>query len=39
LSFIVTPHTSINLADIDDTRAYVRDYLMPMIDSRPTSDR
>ena len=31
LSFIVTPHTSINLATIDDTRAYVRDYLMPMI--------
>ena len=24
LSFIVTPHTSINLATIDDTRAYVR---------------
>lgn len=31
LSFIVTPHTSINLATIDDTRAYVRNYLMPMI--------
>jgi AcrR family transcriptional regulator len=31
LSFIVTPHTSINLATIDDTRAYVRDYLLPMI--------
>ncbi|MGA8543907.1 MAG: helix-turn-helix domain-containing protein [Mycobacterium sp.] len=31
LSFIVTPHTSINLATIDDTRAYVRDFLMPMI--------
>jgi AcrR family transcriptional regulator len=31
LSFIVTPHTNINLATIDDTRAYVRDYLMPMI--------
>jgi AcrR family transcriptional regulator len=31
LSFIVTPHTSINLKTIDDTRAYVRDYLMPMI--------
>jgi AcrR family transcriptional regulator len=30
LSFIVTPHTSINLATIDDTRAYVRDYLLPM---------
>lgn len=31
LSFIVTPHTSINLATMDDTRAYVRDYLLPMI--------
>ena len=31
LSFIVTPHTNINLATIDDTRAYVRNYLMPMI--------
>lgn len=31
LSFIVTPHTSINLATIDDTRAYVHNYLMPMI--------
>lgn len=31
LSFIVTPHTSIKLATIDDTRAYVRDYLMPMV--------
>jgi hypothetical protein len=31
LSFIVTPHTSINLATTDDTRAYVRDYLLPMI--------
>ena len=31
LSFIVTPHTSINLATLDDTRAYVRDYLLPMI--------
>jgi len=31
LSFIVTPHTSINLATIDDTRAYVRNYLLPMI--------
>jgi AcrR family transcriptional regulator len=30
LSFIVTPHTSINLATIDDTRAYVRDYILPM---------
>jgi AcrR family transcriptional regulator len=33
LSFIVTPHTSINLANIDDTRAYVRQYLLPMITS------
>jgi AcrR family transcriptional regulator len=31
LSFIVTPHTSINLATIDDTRLYVRNYLMPMV--------
>lgn len=31
LSFIVTPHTSINLATIDDTRAYVRAYLLPMV--------
>lgn len=31
LSFIVTPHTSIKLASIDDTRAYVRRYLMPMV--------
>jgi AcrR family transcriptional regulator len=31
LSFIVTPHTSINLATIDDTRAYVRNYLLPMV--------
>lgn len=31
LSFIVTPHTSINLATIDDTREYVRSYLLPMI--------
>jgi AcrR family transcriptional regulator len=31
LSFIVTPHTSINLATMDDTRAYVRNYLLPMI--------
>jgi AcrR family transcriptional regulator len=31
LSFIVTPHTSINLATIDEVREYVRDYLMPMI--------
>lgn len=31
LSFIVTPHTGINLATIDDTRTYVRNYLMPMV--------
>jgi Bacterial Tetracyclin repressor, C-terminal domain len=31
LSFIVIPHTSIKLATIDDTRAYVRDYLKPMV--------
>lgn len=31
LSFIVTQHTSINLETIDDTRGYVRDYLLPMI--------
>jgi AcrR family transcriptional regulator len=31
LSFIVTPHTRINLATLDDTRAYVRNYLLPMI--------
>ena len=34
LSFIVTPHTSINLATIDDTRSYVRNYLMPMVTGR-----
>ncbi|MGH7289657.1 MAG: TetR/AcrR family transcriptional regulator [Myxococcota bacterium] len=31
LSFIVTPHTGIKLATMDDTRAYVRQYLLPMI--------
>src|SRR5262249_23532693 len=31
LSFIVPPHTGINLATIDDTRAYVRQYLLPMV--------
>ncbi|MEB3981472.1 helix-turn-helix domain containing protein [Mycobacterium sp. 663a-19] len=31
LSFIVTQHTGINLATIDDTRAFVRHYLLPMI--------
>jgi AcrR family transcriptional regulator len=34
LSFFVTPHTSIKLATIDDTRTYVRDYLMPMVTGR-----
>lgn len=34
LSFIVTPHTSIQLATLDDTREYVRTYLLPMIESR-----
>ena len=31
LSFIVTQHSSVNLATIDDTRAFVRQYLLPMI--------
>jgi AcrR family transcriptional regulator len=31
LSFIVTPHTSIKLASIDETRDYVRNYVLPMI--------
>jgi AcrR family transcriptional regulator len=31
LSFIVTQHTSINFATVDDTRAFVRQYLLPMI--------
>jgi AcrR family transcriptional regulator len=30
LSFIVAPHTSIKLATLDDVRAYVRQYLLPM---------
>jgi AcrR family transcriptional regulator len=34
LSFIVTPHTSIKLATLDDTRAYVQTYLVPMIAAR-----
>lgn len=41
LSFIVTPHTAIKLAGLADTRAYVRDYLMPMVMSAlkvPDSD-
>lgn len=31
LSFIVTPHTTIRLTTLDDARAYVRNYLLPMI--------
>lgn len=31
LSFIVTPHTSIKLTTVDDTREYVRTYLLPMV--------
>lgn len=31
LSFIVTQHSGVNLATIDDTRAFVRQYLLPMI--------
>lgn len=31
LSFMVTPHTSIDLATADETRAYVRNYLLPMM--------
>ncbi|KWX23414.1 TetR/AcrR family transcriptional regulator [Mycolicibacterium wolinskyi] len=31
LSFIVTPHTRIKLATIEDTRDYVRTYLLPMV--------
>ena len=31
LSFIVTPHTSIKLTSLDDTREYVRRYLLPMV--------
>jgi AcrR family transcriptional regulator len=30
-SFIVTPHTRIDFATDEDTRAYARDYLLPMI--------
>lgn len=30
LSFILTPHTSINLDTIDEVRAFVYDYLVPM---------
>ncbi|GAS88957.1 TetR/AcrR family transcriptional regulator [Mycolicibacterium brisbanense] len=31
LSFIVTPHSSIKLTTLDDTREYVRTYLLPMV--------
>ncbi|WKG03691.1 TetR/AcrR family transcriptional regulator [Mycolicibacterium sp. HK-90] len=31
LSFIVTPHTGIKLSTLDDTREYVRTYLLPMV--------
>lgn len=31
LSFIVTPHTGIKLTSLDETREYVRTYLMPMM--------
>jgi AcrR family transcriptional regulator len=31
LSFIVTPHTGIKLTTLDDTRTYVRTYLLPML--------
>jgi AcrR family transcriptional regulator len=31
LSFIVTQHSGINFATIDDTRAFVRQYLLPMV--------
>jgi len=31
LSFVVTPHTSIKLENLDQAREYVRAYLMPMI--------
>lgn len=37
LSFIVTPHTGIKLESPGDTRAYVRDYLMPMVMTALTS--
>jgi AcrR family transcriptional regulator len=39
LSFIVTPHTSIKLATLDDTRAYVHTYLLPMITAQPQDVR
>jgi AcrR family transcriptional regulator len=31
LSFIVTPHSSIKLTTLEDTREYVRTYLLPMV--------
>jgi AcrR family transcriptional regulator len=31
LSFIVTPHTGIKLGSLDELRAYVRRYLLPMV--------
>ena len=31
LSFIVTPHTSIKLENLDQTREFVRNYLLPMV--------
>jgi AcrR family transcriptional regulator len=31
LSFVVTPHTGIKLTTLDDTRTYVRTYLLPML--------
>jgi AcrR family transcriptional regulator len=31
LSFIITPHSNIKLANLDDARAYVRTYLLPMM--------
>ena len=37
LSFIVTPHTGIKLATLEDTRAYVRRYLLPMLDDGRSS--
>jgi hypothetical protein len=33
LSFILTPHTTIKFASANDVRAYVRDYLLPIITS------
>jgi AcrR family transcriptional regulator len=33
LSFILTPHTTVKFTSADDVRAYVRDYLLPIITS------